>query len=142
MPNLTNINQSIITQQNGYGYITTLIAPFFTVINYPITNSLGKFSYWGTPNSTVTNSFYVADYNNHTLQTYVTGSGNYTSSITVQSSIDGVNWVTDFSSSISIFSANSSPSSINRLTGRRTYIQASLTGSGNVTSSLYLLSGQ
>ena len=137
MANQTQVNPSLYPQQ-GFGTVTTLIYPFFTTNNYPVTTSIGgAFLYWGgTPLNSSTASVGVSDYNNHAFQFYSTGSG--TSSVVVQSSIDNLNWLTDFS----ITSTSSLSSSTVRLTGRRNTFVATLTGSGNVTTSLYLISGQ
>jgi hypothetical protein len=122
--------------QQGFGYVTTLYHPFFTNINYPVVSSIGSFNYYGTT-IPKTSSVGVLDYNNHSFQAFVTGSGNFTSSITVQSSIDGLNW-----NSLLSFSAMTSSGSVSHLTGRYNYFQASVSSSGNVTSSLYLISGE
>jgi hypothetical protein len=133
-------------QQQGFGYITTLINPFFVSTNWTVTNLCGNtFVYWGTTVPT-TASAEVSDYNNHAFQAFVfsqtTMSSANTASIYVSSSIDGYNWVGEFSHTTSSYSSSFTTSSIFRLTGRRRYFMALYSGSGSVTGSLYLISGQ
>ena len=140
MPNnvsyLSNNNINPAPHQ-GFGEVTTLIHPFFSQYQYKALNALGnQITVFGIVKQTATSSIDVSEYNNHVLQPSVTGSGNFVS-MSVLSSIDGINWNTDFN-----FNSTSVTSSIFRLAGRRTYLQANITSSGNFTSSLYLLSGQ
>ena len=130
------INPLLSAQQQGFGNVTTLIFPFFNSSSVPITNSFGAFTFYGTTVPT-TNSIGVSDYNNHVFQASVSSGSLGTGSFNVQSSIDGVNLVTEFSVS-NMFNSQS----IFRLSGRRQYFLASYSGSGNATGSLYLLSGQ
>jgi len=130
--------------QQGFGLVTTLINPFFTNISFPVTNSVGQFLYWGTT-TPVTSSIGVSDYNNHAFSAYIYSSASTapnTSSIFVSSSVDGLNWVGEFSFSTLVSASISTTSSIIRLTGRRGYFIATYSGSGNTTASLYLISGQ
>jgi hypothetical protein len=142
MPNFTLSNPDLILQQ-GFGNLTTLIYPFFSTFTYPMTSSIGSFTYYGTVTSPLTRSVDVSEYNNHAVQIFLSASANAnaTSSVTILSSIDGVNWIEDFT-----FTGTTISSSINRISGRRRYIQAlsliSTTGTGSITSSAYLLSGQ
>jgi hypothetical protein len=132
------LNGAVI-QQQGFGFITTLINPFFISFSYPVTSSVGSFLYYGTT-TTTTSSVDVSDYNNHTFQAFVTASVGGTGSIYVSSSIDGLNFVGEFS----FVSTSSVSSSLMRITGssRRRYFVASYSGSKGSTGSLYLLSGQ
>jgi hypothetical protein len=127
-----------VNQQQGFGDLTTLIYPFFVTRNFSVTSSAGSFLYYGTSIVT-TSSIDVSDYNNHVFQSFVTSSGASTGSMFVSSSIDGLNWVGEFS--FAGFPNNSS--SIYRPTsGRRRFFTATYSGSGNATGSIYLLSGQ
>lgn len=132
MPNLS-LDQSLSSQQ-GFGNVTTMIAPFFISSSTPITNSVGSFLFYGTTVA-LTRSLGVSEYNNHVFQASITGSAAASGSFTVLSSIDGVNWNTEFS----LILINSS-SVVRVANGRRQYFQASY--SGSFTGSLYLLSGQ
>ena len=129
--------QPVNSEQPGFGTVTTLIHPFFTNVGYGVTSSIGTFNYWGSTATAITKSISVADYNNHSFQGNIAGSGSFTSSMVVQSSIDGYNWTPEFT-----FTATTNTGSVNRFTGRRGYFQAALSSSGNVTSSLYLISGE
>jgi hypothetical protein len=124
-----------VLQQQGFGWVTTLINPFFVAASYPVTSSIGQFLYYGAIAPT-TSAIDVSDYNNFAFSSYASGSG--TSTIAVSSSIDGLNFVGEF-----LFSGTNS-GSIFRPTvlGRRRYLMATFSGTGNTTGSLYLLSGQ
>jgi hypothetical protein len=152
MPNNTinpyNLQPYQTPQQQGFGWVTTLINALFNNINYPVTTPAGSFLYYGTNISPTTSTIDVSDYNTHAFSSLVTvGSGNSTGSVYVSSSIDGLNWVGDF-----VVSSATTTSSINRLSGRRHYFMATYVGTatsasvivgiGNSTASLYLLSGQ
>jgi hypothetical protein len=142
MPNNTlnplNLNPSPISQQQGFGWVTTLINALFINVNYPVTSSVGSFTYYGT-NTPTTAAMDVSDYNNCVFQMYISASGANTNNFYVSSSIDGLNWVGEFS-----LSGTATSSSIYRPTviGRRRYFMATYSGSGNTTGSLYLLAGQ
>ena len=148
MPNNTNnpynLQANQVPQQQGFEYVTTLINAFFTSINYTVTNALGSFLYYGTT-TPVTSYLDVSDYNNHVFQAFLSGSGtgSMSASIYVSSSMDGLNWIGEFSCITSSFTG-STTSSIFRpsITGRRRYFMATYSNSGNTTGSLYLLSGQ
>ena len=95
--------------------------------------------------SSATGSVDVSNYNNHTVQFVISGFSsasvvsNPTGSLIVQSSLDGVNWFNDISTTT--FQGNTSSLSI--LTpGRRKYIRHLATFSGNTTGSVYQISGQ
>jgi hypothetical protein len=147
MPNNTlnplNLNPSPAPQQQGFAYVTTLINAFFINISYPVTNSLGSFLYYGTVTPS-TASVDVSDYNNHAFQAYLSSpSGSAAGNIYVLSSIDGLNWIGEFSFVTSSLTSSLTTSSIFRLSGsRRHYFMATYSGSGPTTGSLYLLSGQ
>ena len=149
MSNYT-VDQSITSPQQGYGFITTLIFPFFNTIGFPVTNSLGAFVYFATTGSSsaaspTTSAIDVSDYNNHVFQSFLATTGSVSGSIYLSSSIDGRNWIGETSFLVSNLSS-SSTSSIYRpsTTGRRRYFMASFapSGSGTITASLYLLAGQ
>jgi hypothetical protein len=108
-------------------------------VSYPVTSSVGSFLYYGTTTPAI--SFIdVSDYNNHSFQMFISSSGTVTNNFTVSSSIDGLNWIGEFSlSGTSMTSSVFYPTNTN---GRRRYFMATYSGSGNTTASLYLLSGQ
>jgi len=145
MPNFTNYLGSLtppypFNQQHGFGEQTPLINAFFqgqlNSVIYPVTSSIGSYIYFGAVGP-MTSTLDVADYNNHTFQPFISSSGNSTGSIFVSSSIDGLNWLGDFS-----FVGSLTSSIIRTVSGRRRYFQATYSGSGNCTGSLYLVSGQ
>ena len=142
MPNNTNNPYNLpsyqLPQQQGFGWVTTLINAFFTNVNYPVNSPVGPLTYYGTSTPT-TAAIDVSDYNNCVFQMYISASGVNTNTFTVSSSIDGLNWVGEFS-----LSGTATSSSIYRPTviGRRHYFVATYSGTGNTTGSLYLLSGQ
>lgn len=147
MPNNTNnpyhLRPHDLPQQQGFGYVTTLVNTFFNSINYPVTNSIGSFLYYGTVTPT-TSALDVNDYNNHAFQAYLSSpTGSAAGNIYVSSSMDGLNWVGEFSFITSSLTSSLTTSSIFRLSGsRRHYFMATYSGSGPTTGSLYLLSGQ
>ena len=124
--------------QKGFGDVSTLIFPFFSQVYYPVTSSygLGNFVIYGATAS-ATSVIDASDYNNFVFQPSNSGSG--TSTMTISSSVDGLNWVGE-----SAFSMVSQTASIYRpsITGRRRYFLASFSGTGTATGSLYLLAGQ
>jgi hypothetical protein len=130
-------------QQQGCGYITTLINPFFTSVSYPVTTSVGQFLYYATV-IPATSSIDVSDYNNHAFQAFFSSpTGSASANLYVSSSLDGLNWIGEFSFITSSLTASLTTSSIFRLSGsRRRYFRATYSGSGPTTGSLYLLSGQ
>jgi hypothetical protein len=142
MPNNTinpyNLQPYQIYQQQGFGWVTTMINALFTNVNYPVTSSIGSFLYYGT-NTPTTSAIDVSDYNNCVFQMSISASGTNTNYFYVSSSIDGLNWVGEFTAS-----GTTASSSIFRPTviGRRRYFMATYSGSGNTTGSLYLLAGQ
>ena len=140
--------------QKGFREISTLIFPFFNQVTASITNVIGTFVLYEL-SAGQSSSVDVSDYNNHVFEfsmyssgSSVTVSGSATGSLYVSSSIDGLNWVGEFSTVISVYTASiSSTASFVRLTGRRRYFLASYLVAGsssklNNTASLYLLSGQ
>jgi hypothetical protein len=147
MPNNTinpyNLQPYQSPQQQGFAYVTTLINALFNSINYPVTNSLGSFLYYGTV-APATASIDVSDYNNHAFQAFLSSpTGSAAGNIFVSSSVDGLNWIGEFSFATSSLTSSLTTSSIFRLTGsRRHYFMATYYGSGPTTGSLYLLSGQ
>lgn len=142
MPNNTNNPYNLqsyqVPQQQGFGWVTTLINAFFTNVNYPVNSPIGSFLYYGTYTPT-TSAIDVSDYNNCAFQMYISASGTNTNTFMVSSSIDGLNWIGEFT-----LSGTATTSSIYRptVTGRRRYFMATYSGSGNTTGSLYLLAGQ
>jgi hypothetical protein len=132
------IDPLLANQQKGFGDVTPLFFSFFNSSSRPITNSFGQFTFYGTTVPTSA-SIGASEYISHVFQASVAGGVPGTSgSFNVQSTVDGVNLVTEFS-----ISNMSNSQSIVRLTnGRRQYFLASFSGSGNATGSLYLLSGQ
>jgi hypothetical protein len=120
--------------QQGFGWVTTLVWSFFNDSSYPVTSPVGSFRMYGTAIGN-TASVDVSEYNTHVFQASTSGSGRITCSI--QSSIDGYNWVQE-----ATILVGSATSSITRLTdGRRRFIQALLLPVG-ATGSLYYLAGQ
>jgi hypothetical protein len=125
-----------LVQQQGFGFVTTLINTFFTSNPYTASNIVGNFIYYGTsvPATSIQN---VSDYNNFSFQAFLTGSSAPASgSITISSSIDGLNWIGEFSL------IGSQTGSVYKTSGRSYYYLATYNGSGNTTGSLYLVAGQ
>ena len=132
--------------QSGYGELSTLIYPMFMGNTYSVLTSygLGSLTLYATAANT-TNVVDVSDYNNFAFQPDVSGSsGTQVSYFTVSSSIDGWNWVGDFSIAV----ATSASAVILRFptsgstSNRRRYLLATHSGSNGATGSLYLLAGQ
>jgi hypothetical protein len=127
-----------VNQQQGFGDLTTLIYPFFSGASFYVTNSLGTWLYYGAV-AISTASVDVSDYNNHVFQTSVSASGVATGSMFVSSSIDGFHWNGEFN----YIGFPTSTASIYRpAAGRTRFFLATFSGSGCVTGSMYLLSGQ
>jgi len=125
-------------QQVPFGNLTTLIFPFFNTNARPITNSFGQFLFYGTT-VPASSSIGVSDYSSYAIQASVVGSGSIpTGSFSVQSTVDGVNMVPEFT----VTNMANSHSIFRLSTGRRLYLLATYSGSGNATGSLYLLGGQ
>jgi hypothetical protein len=128
--------------QQPFGNVSTMINTFFTNVSFPVTNSVGSFLVYGTTTSG-TSSVEISDYNNHSFQFGVSGSG--TASLIVNSTIDGWNFTTDSSSTL--ITTGAATSSLFRFTGRRRYFQVLLNVTSSVsasaaTASIYLISGQ
>ena len=90
--------------------------------------------------STTASAWAVGDYNNITFQAVMTGSASSvgsTGSFAIESSLDNAHWWNDFILNTTGTGSVSTAS----LSVRRGYIRASQTGSGNATSSLYILAG-
>lgn len=125
-------------QQIPFGNLTTLIFPFFNTNALPVTNSFGRFLFYGTT-VPVSSSIGVSDFSSYAIQASIVGSGSIpTGSFTVQSTVDGVNLVPEFT----ITNLANSQSIFRLSAGRRLYLLATYSGSGNATGSLYLLAGQ
>ena len=137
MPIYSPIYVNPVSQQQGYGTISTLITPFFTDTQFPVTNSLGAFNFFGTGQVSITSSaVLVSDYNNHTFQANVVGSS--TGSFTVYSTVDGRDWITEFT----VGGLTPTTSSVTRITGRRLAFISTYSANSAGTASLYLISGQ
>ena len=147
MPNNTinpyNLQSYQLPQQQGFECVTTLINTFFNSVSWSVSTVVGPFLYYGTTTPT-TIAVDVSDYNNHVFQAYLSSpTGSATGNIFVSSSLDGLNWVGEFSFVTSSLTSSLTTSSIYRLSGsRRHYFMATYSGTGPTTGSLYLLSGQ
>jgi len=110
-----------MSERQGYGLVTT---------RYELSISASNAS-----SSIITD---VDEYSYHTVQLVLTGS-RPTGSLNVQSSLNRINWFPD----ISTVTHFGSTSSLHYLTtGRRKFLQHTLNLAGNVTGSVYQLSGQ
>jgi hypothetical protein len=108
-----------MSDRQGYGYIQTMSGSL-------LLNST----------SNRTGSADVSDYYTFGIQSVVNVTGNSTSSLTVESSIDSRNWHRDFT-----FVATSNSSSLNQLVGRRAHIRALSQIINNATSSIHIIAG-
>jgi hypothetical protein len=114
-----------MSEQQGYGWIQTLSTTIFSGSTTGITSSIAG----------------IYDYNSHTFQyvAAISASANATSSVTIRSSLDNVNFISPFV--LGPLMSNTS-SLITTITGRRNSFQYVLATVGNISSSLYLISGQ
>jgi len=113
-----------MSEKQGYGFIQTYTGTVFSASTSPASASID-----------------ITDFNNITLQlvSNISESATLTTaSITINSSLNGVNWVPN--TTIGPLMSNSA-SLLTALTGRR-YIQSLLNTTGNITSSLYVIAGQ
>ncbi len=136
-PNYGYINPN--PQQQGFGQVETNIFTFFNSVNYPFTTSFGTTGIIYGAVGNVTSALDVSDYNNFAIQPDVSGSG--TSTFSVSSSVDGLNFIGEFS----VAYISSTSASIYRLSPtphRVHYLLATHSGSGNATGSLYMIAGQ
>jgi hypothetical protein len=137
----TDINLLKGNQQQGFGFVSTMINPFFTQGFLNVGTAVGNFNYFFATASAQT-ALEVSDYNKFTFQAYASGSGATT--ITVTSTVDGINFNPEFTFTGTGGTATlyTLPSSSLDSTYRRRYFVATFSGSGNATGSLYMLGGQ
>jgi hypothetical protein len=108
-----------MSERNGYGYIQTMSGSL-------LLNSV----------SNQTSSADVSDYYTFGIQSVIKATGNSTSSLIVESSIDNQNWHRDFT-----FVATSDSASLNQLVGKRGCIRALSQIINNATGSVHIIAG-